>query len=174
MQTRGTVSYDIGVDIDAPPSAVWALLADMRRMGEWSPTCTGAQWPAGTREPAVGMRFQGTNRNDWHHWRTTVTIVAANPERELTWCVSFLGFSVSQWGYRLEPLPGGGTRLTETWRDLRTSPITHFKPLILAVNGARDVAGMVEANIHATLAQLKKAAEQAAEQAARRAAVQPA
>jgi uncharacterized protein YndB with AHSA1/START domain len=29
--------------IDAPPEAVWALLADLERMGQWSPECYRVQ-----------------------------------------------------------------------------------------------------------------------------------
>ena len=161
MERISRVAMDISLDIAAPPAAVWALL-DPRRMGEVSPMCTGARWPEGVDGPAVGVRFQGTNTNGWHHWRTTATIVAAEPERELAWAVSSLGFAVSQWGYRLAPLPDGGTRLTETWRDCRTSPILHLKPVVRAVTGAKDVPAMVEAGIRTTLAQLKAAAEAAA------------
>jgi hypothetical protein len=152
------VAMDISVDIAAPPAAVWALL-DPRRMGDVSPMCTGARWPDGVEAPAPGVRFQGTNTNRWHHWTTTATIVAAVPEREIAWVVTSLGFAVSQWGYRLEPLPGGGTRLTETWRDCRTSPLLHLTPLVRTVTGAKSVPAMVEAGIRGTLAKLKAAAE---------------
>jgi hypothetical protein len=155
------VAMDISIDVAAPPSAVWPLL-DPRRMGDVSPMCTGARWPDGVEGPAVGVRFQGTNSSGWHRWRTTATIVAAVPERELAWAVAFLGFSVSQWGYRLAPLPDGGTRLTETWRDLRTSPLLHLKPVVRLVTGQRDVPAAVEAGIRATLAKVKAAAEAAA------------
>lgn len=158
MDSISRVAMDVSVEVAAPPAVVWALL-DPRRMGEVSPMCTGARWPEGTDAPAVGVRFQGTNTNRWHHWNTTATIVAAVPGRELAWAVSSLGFAVSQWGYRLEPLPCGGTRLTETWRDCRTSPILHLKPVVRLVTGTRDVPAMVEAGIRGTLARVKAAAE---------------
>lgn len=28
----------VSVDIDAPPSAVWSVVSDLKRMGEWSPS----------------------------------------------------------------------------------------------------------------------------------------
>jgi uncharacterized protein YndB with AHSA1/START domain len=174
MNTAGRTVMDLGVDIDAPPAVVWDLLSDLRRMGEWSPACTGARWPAGSAGPEVGLRFQGTNRIGRHRWRTTATIVAATPERELTWCVSFLGFAVSQLGYRMEPLPGRGTRLTESWRDLRTSPILHLKPIVVAVTGQRDVPTVVEHGIRTTLAQLKAAAERVSAASAHGRATPPA
>lgn len=158
MDSVSRVAMDISVDIAAPPGTVWPLL-DPRRMGDVSPMCTGARWPQGTDGPAVGVRFQGTNTNRWHRWETTVTIVASVPEREIAWVVSSLGFAVSQWGYRLEPLPDGGTRLTETWRDCRTSPLLHLKPLVRLVTGAKDVPSMVEAGIRGTLAKIKASAE---------------
>ena len=30
---------EVAIDIAADPAAVWALVSDVRRMGEWSPVC---------------------------------------------------------------------------------------------------------------------------------------
>jgi len=50
------------VDVDAPPDAVWALVTDIERMGEWSPICRRCEWLGDHREATVGAPFKGTNR----------------------------------------------------------------------------------------------------------------
>jgi len=81
------------------------------------------------------------------------------PGRELAWTVSFLGFSVAYWGYRLQPVTGGGTVITEQWRDLRTVPLFHWGPVIKLITGITDRVGTNESNMRVTLDRLKAAAE---------------
>ena len=50
------------LDIDAAPEAVWALVADITRMGEWSPECFQADWEDGATHPEAGAHFHGSNR----------------------------------------------------------------------------------------------------------------
>jgi hypothetical protein len=37
----------------------WALIADITRMGDWSPETTSAVWRGGATGPALGARFRG-------------------------------------------------------------------------------------------------------------------
>ncbi|MDX1605235.1 MAG: SRPBCC family protein, partial [Candidatus Competibacterales bacterium] len=55
-QSRTAVSRDIA----APAEEVWNLVADVTRMGEWSPEATGAKWRKDASGPTVGASFQGT------------------------------------------------------------------------------------------------------------------
>ncbi|MFI5045555.1 MAG: SRPBCC family protein, partial [Acidimicrobiia bacterium] len=48
------------VVIGAPADAIYDLIADVTRMGEWSPACTGATWDEGAG-PTVGSWFTGHN-----------------------------------------------------------------------------------------------------------------
>ena len=152
-------AIDHSVSIAAPPEVVWALLSDLTRMGEWSPFCIGANMRGAGPAPEPGTRFTGRNRNGWHRWNTKCTVLASDPGREIAWAVAFMGFSVAFWRYRLEPAADGTTLVTESWRDLRTFPLFHFKPSVRLVTGARDVYATTDAGIQATLAQLKSAAE---------------
>ena len=46
---------EVRVHVDAPPDVVWALVADLDRMGEWSPECYRVEWldgAASTAKPA--------------------------------------------------------------------------------------------------------------------------
>ena len=152
-------ALDHSVHIDAPADVIWSLISDLPRMGEWSPFCIGARMGGNGAAPAPGTRFTGRNRNGWHRWNTKCTVVASVPGREIAWTVVFFGFSVAFWQYRLAPADGGGTDVTESWRDLRTFPLFHFKLAVRLVTGARDVLANTDAGIRATLGQLKAAAE---------------
>jgi len=156
---RREPALEASTEISAPPSAVWPLISDLSRMGEWSPECTGARWKGGASGPQPGARFSGRNRKGAWRWSTKCTVVAAVPQREVAWIVSFFGFSVAYWGYRLGPSPEGGTVVTEQWRDLRTVPLFHWGPFVKLVTGISDRVGTNESNMHATLGRLKAAAE---------------
>ncbi|ATD71710.1 MULTISPECIES: SRPBCC family protein [Gordonia] len=44
---------------DAPPEAVFDIVSDVTRVGEWSHECRGAHWVGAEREAAPGVRFRG-------------------------------------------------------------------------------------------------------------------
>ncbi len=50
-------------DIAAPPDAVFELVTDLTRMGEWSPENEGGDWTGDATGPALGATFSGKNRN---------------------------------------------------------------------------------------------------------------
>jgi hypothetical protein len=43
-------------DVDASPAAVWAVLADPTRVGEWSGECHRVQWLDGAQAAVPGAR----------------------------------------------------------------------------------------------------------------------
>ena len=45
---------EVSTTIAAPPESVYALVADLSRMGEWSPETTGVTWLGGAQEPRPG------------------------------------------------------------------------------------------------------------------------
>ena len=45
--------------IEGPPSAVWAVVSDVTRIGELSPETFEGRWIDGATGPEVGARFQG-------------------------------------------------------------------------------------------------------------------
>ena len=111
----------VSVDVAAPAEAVWALVSDLSRMGEWSPETTGVTWLDGATGPSVGARFRGTNRRGPRRWSTTCTIVACDPPTELAWDVTTVfGLPIAQWRYRIESVTETSCRLTESMTDHRT------------------------------------------------------
>jgi uncharacterized protein YndB with AHSA1/START domain len=55
------VEQQVSVEIAAPPDAVYDLIADVTRMGEWSPECVRCRWLDGAQEARPGARFRGTS-----------------------------------------------------------------------------------------------------------------
>lgn len=48
--------------VEAPPETVWALVADVTRMGEWSPETVRCTWVDGATGPELGAAFKGDNK----------------------------------------------------------------------------------------------------------------
>ena len=112
---RTARSGEVKIHIDAPPQKVWDTLADVERMGEWSPECNQVRWLDGARSPAkVGARFKGTNKYDWLKWSMRCEVKVADAERELAWSTLRGNREMVRWRYILEPAEGG-TELTESF-----------------------------------------------------------
>lgn len=146
---------EVSIDIDAPAERVYALVADLPRMGEWSPETTQVRWRDGVTVPVVGARFRGYQRRGALRWWTDGLVTAADPGRELSWDVSALGLPVARWTYRFEPLGPGRCRVVESTEDRRGGLLHRFA----GVTGMGDRAGINRANMALTLERLKAAAE---------------
>jgi len=145
------------VTVEAPAERIWDMLADVTRMGEWSPECTSCRWIGKRREPVPGARFVGFNRRGWARWLTTNEVEQAERGRSFVFRVRETGV---RWGYHLAPDGEGATTVTET-RDLagaRTWLIRLFGPF---VGGMDAHAGELRAGMVETLEHLKAAAEAA-------------
>jgi len=142
-------------DIGAPAEKVWAMVSDLTRMGEWSPENEGAVWLRGATGPTPGATFRGLNRNGKRTWKTTGTVVDAEPGRRFTFRITAGGFKVAEWRYEFETT-ATGCRVTETWIDQRGRIA---KALGGPVSGVTERAGHNRATMERTLERLKSAAE---------------
>ncbi|WP_242889273.1 SRPBCC family protein [Actinomadura litoris] len=115
MEREWVVEESVAIGADS--REVYAAVADPRRMREWSPEVF-AVWVRG-RAVVPGLRFVGFNRIGWRLWFTSCRVTAAVPGRAFAFRVSSFGMPVALWGYRVEDIGGGSTRLTEYWEDLR-------------------------------------------------------
>jgi uncharacterized protein YndB with AHSA1/START domain len=118
-RTRIARSAAVEVVVDAPAEAVWAVLADVPRVGEWSAECRGARWLDGATAAAPGVRFRGSNRVRWSRWARICRVDVVDPPRELAWRTVPSGvFRDSvQWRVTLDPVDGG-TRIAQSYRVL--------------------------------------------------------
>ena len=106
----------VTLHVDAPPSAVWPIVSDPTRVGEFSPETLGAEW-IDADGPRVGARFRGHVKRNGRgpmYW-TECVVDVCDPEREFTFTVLFRGRRINTWSYVLDPRDGG-TDLTESFR----------------------------------------------------------
>jgi len=139
------------IDIDAPPDAVWQLVADITRMGEWSPECWRAHWDGAATGPAVGAHFHGYNRAGSFEWHAPCIVTDCEPGKVFAFEVPRGGEPVNRWRFEFEPT-ASGTRLTESFDA----------PLINVSGSAANFDGrfeMLEQAIGTTIANIKAAAE---------------
>jgi uncharacterized protein YndB with AHSA1/START domain len=156
MSSERTERHQAEIDIDAPPERVYALLADITRMGEWSPECVRCRWIGPPRGPRAGARFRGTSRNGRRRWSTVSTVVAATPGRAFAFDVTYFRFPVATWSYDFRPNGRGGTCLAESVEDRRGRLIRALSPLI---TGSPDRSRRNAETMRTTLDRLKVAAE---------------
>ncbi|MDW3212399.1 MAG: SRPBCC family protein [Ilumatobacteraceae bacterium] len=150
-----TPDVQVSRTIAAPPSAVFAALTDITRMGEWSPETVRAEWNDGATEAAVGASFTGHNRNGDREWVTEAMIVELVLDETFRFDCSVRGFVFSKWGYTLEPTEGGCI-VTESAQDLRPESALEYSA---QVSGVTDRLEHNRAGMAATLERLADALE---------------
>jgi uncharacterized protein YndB with AHSA1/START domain len=151
------------VRILAAPEVVYDLLADITRMGEWSPECYRCEWVDGWVKAEPGARFRGYNRSGWIKWSNTSEIVVARRGRELSWIMGGLDKRYSLWRYAFAS-DDGGTVVTETFELLRHTLLGRIGALPLGGQRRRQVA--LVAGMESTLSRLRVAVETTAESTA--------
>jgi len=106
----------VEVVVDADIDAVWAVVRDPTRVGEWSHECVGAEWLGGATAAVPGARFRGRNRAGVFRWGRICEVVSAEPF-ELCWRTvpTRLNPDSSEWRLGLEAA-GTGTRISESFR----------------------------------------------------------
>ena len=62
--------------VAAPADLVYGLVADLPRMGEWSPECERVTWRGGATCAAAGAQFIGHNKAGSVRWMTQGVVVA--------------------------------------------------------------------------------------------------
>jgi hypothetical protein len=141
--------------IEAPAERIYALVADMPRMGEWSPECRRVEWLDRSTGPAEGATFIGHNRGGpggLMKWSRRGRVLTADPGREFAFVTEESGRESTEWRYGLEPVEGG-TRVTESY-TVRWIP-TWARIVDIPTNRARELREAM----HLTLERLKAAAE---------------
>ena len=114
MSETSIRNHQESVTVDAPAEALYDLVSDITRTGEWSPVCTVCRWDDEAEAGQVGAWFTGHNEIPGRTWETRSVVVAAERGREFAWVV---GGSLVRWGFVLSPAERG-TVLTETWEFL--------------------------------------------------------
>jgi len=144
------------ITIAASPEAVYSLVSDVTRMGEWSPICKACWWDDDTR--GEGAWFTGRNEVGDRSWETRSMVVVDAPGEEFAFTV---GGDRTRWGYTFEAVEGG-TLVTESWNFLQPAVddyLERFGDETEAVIGQR--AETATEGMRETLAAIKQVAEAA-------------
>ncbi|WP_028660428.1 SRPBCC family protein [Nocardioides insulae] len=149
-------THSDSIDIAATPQEVYAVVSDVTRTGEWSPTCRECRWEEGDG-PRVGASFIGRNETPDRTWETRSEVVAAEPGSEFAWMV---GKGFVRWSFAMRPTQGGGTELTQSW-EFTSAGLTFFETTFGegAARAAEDRTKAAHHDIPATLAAIKRILE---------------
>lgn len=106
----------------APPDAVWQIVSDVTRVGEWSHECRGARWLGGAGSAAPGVRFRGRNKSGPWRWARPCRITAVDAPRSLAWRTEGLLAvgDTTEWRIDLAPVEEG-TRIIQTYDVVRVT-----------------------------------------------------
>ena len=149
------LTYSDSIRVAASPRAVYAVVSDITRTGEWSPVCQECWWDEGDG-PRVGAFFTGRNVTKDRTWETRCEVIAAGEGIEFGWSVTDGNV---HWIYSMEAVDGG-TELTESW--VFTVKGQTFFEQRFGDNAAREIALRVQAaheGIPITLAAIKNLIE---------------
>lgn len=108
--------------VDVSIDAVWRVVSDVTRTGEWSHECRSVAWLPGAAGPVPGARFRGRNRSGRLRWSRICEVSAVDPPREIAWRTVPTALFPDSTDWRIELLPAGsGT-------DVRLSYQVTFLP----------------------------------------------
>lgn len=151
--------HDASVYIEAAPLAVYQMVSDITRMGEWSPEAVGGNWLNGGTGQA-GDWFEGYNRTPDREWTRECEVARAEPGRDFTFVVGGVEANCTWWSYEMAATgidtgTGPSTMLTERWW------IVNKTPAMAAATEEQFQArvAMTATMLQDTLAAIKKAAE---------------
>ena len=108
----------------ASPEAVWAIVGDPTRVGEWSHECGGAEWVDGATSARPGARFRGRNRVGRSRWSRVCEVVTVDAPRELSWRTvpTRLYPDSTRWTITVEAVDSG-SRIEQRFEVLKLNPV---------------------------------------------------
>lgn len=156
MSDASSLSHEESIVVEATPEALYDMVSDIERTGEWSPICTGCWWDDPEEAGRVGAWFTGRNEQPGRTWETRSQVVVAERDREFAFVV---GRKFVRWGYTFAP-DQAGTMVTESWHFLPEG-LAMFKEKYGAAASAEIAArtAAAHAGIPETLAAIKRIAE---------------
>ncbi|MHA6783471.1 SRPBCC family protein [Pseudonocardia saturnea] len=153
MLTSGKAS----VHVEATPDRLYRLVADVTRIGEYSPECRKARWLDGSDRAAPGARFRGDNvATTLLRWSRTCEVLVADTGREFTFRTlpTWRYRDSTVWSYRLRP-SGTGTDVTESYEVVLVPP----RPVMAAIRRLLPHHLDMRPHLVRTLEALKRSAE---------------
>lgn len=143
--------------IEAPAADVFELVADVTRIGEFSPECHTVSWLGGAERAQVGARFKGENALGKAKWSTKSTITELEPGRVFAFEVG--GASGPAWRYDFEPIGEGRTRVVQSM--VQQKPVNAVVRFIQRRNGVTDRGAYLAEGMATTLERMAAVVESA-------------
>lgn len=141
--------------VEAPIEAVWALVTDVPRTGEWSPECERCEWVGGATGWAVGARFVGHNRRGSNTWDMECVVDEAEAPHRFSFHTERDGRQRTRWTWSLSA-EGDDTRVEQSWE--RLAPFSVIQQVVERfVLGGREKHNAT--NLDTSLDRLKSAVE---------------
>ncbi len=143
MKLNQSLGDEVTVWMDAPPEAVWDLVSDVTRIGEFSPETFEAKWTRGSIGAEVGASFAGhVKRNGVGptYW-SPCQVTRCEAGRLFEFAVGTDAITVNNWGYRLTPRDGG-TDVTEYFRLEGSLPMRLYWLVLGPLRRRTNCAGM--------------------------------
>jgi hypothetical protein len=151
---------EVSAVVAARPEDVYALVADVTRMPEFSPEVVGCRWLGGATGPAPGARFEAVNSSAaGKRWKNRPVVTVAEAGREFAFTRTEPLAGTIAWRYRFEP-DGAGTRVVESYEVER--PVTRLGWFVIEkVFRGGDRRTALREGMLATLDRIKATAEAA-------------
>ena len=151
---------EVSIVVAAPPEDVYALVADVTRMPEFSPEVVSCRWLGGATGPAPGARFEAVNASAaGKRWKNRPVVTVAEAGREFAFTRTEPLAGTIAWRYRFEP-DGAGTRVVESYEVER--PVTRLGWFVIEkVFRGGDRRTALREGMLATLDRIKATAEAA-------------
>lgn len=127
------------VFVAAEPDAVWNVVVDVGRVGEWSHECLECSFLGDANRAEPGARFRGRNRQGIFRWGRVCEVLSTE-DRELVWRTvpTRLYPDSTVWRIRVTPADGG-TRLEQAFDVVRAPKVLDII-YAMAVPAHRDRA----------------------------------
>jgi hypothetical protein len=146
------------IEIAASPAAVWALVADVTRMHEWSPQVTSTRLSDPAAAFGVGSRFTNRNVHGELTWTTHAEITRYDEGRALAFRVEE---NYVTWSFELVPAgEDGGRTVLHQRRDAPEGISELSRELTDAFMGGQEAfTASQRAGMRETLEGIRAAAE---------------
>lgn len=148
-----STTLEATIDIAATPEQVWAVVSDLKRMGEWSPQTRKMIVRGGTVREGTGTI--NINKKGLLVWPTTAKVITFEPGRRLRFRINE---NHSIWSFTLEPTTDG-TRVVHR-REAPTGTTKLSRTLVKYVLGGTEAFDAeLTVGMNSTLARLKNEIE---------------
>jgi len=138
----------VEADVAAPVDAVWRVVSDVTRTGEWSHECHSVQWIDGGTSAVPGARFRGCNKAFWWRWSRTNEVTEIEPGRAIAWITvpTWRFVDSTEWRITVTPTPTG-THIEQSYH-VRRCPRWWEWVIVHAIPPHRDRTASLTADLH--------------------------